>query len=58
MMRIMEDVFLCSHYWIKKHSNYAIGLGITHIIMDEKLVTQSLRDSFDVLEVPETMDYI
>ena len=58
MIRIMEDVFLSSHLWIKHKANKAIKLGITHIIIEEKFVTQSLRDKFDVFEIPEFSDYI
>lgn len=57
-MRIMEDLFLSSHLWIRSKSSEAIALGITHIIIDERLSSQSLKDSFDVLEVPESAEYL
>lgn len=54
----MEDVFICSHNWIKVHQDDALSLHITHILMFENSIKQSLRDSFDILEVPETINYL
>ena len=50
MMRIMEDVFLSSNLWLKHKIKKAIKMGITHIIIEENYVTQSLKDKFDVLD--------
>lgn len=52
MMRIMEDVFLSSHTWIISNPGRAIRQGITHLVVPTNLVTQNIRDSFDVFEIP------
>jgi hypothetical protein len=58
MMWIMEDVFLSSVEWIKKYSKRAISFGVTHVIMEEKFMSQSIRDKFDVLEVPSLSEFV
>lgn len=55
-MRIMEDVFLGSTLWIKYRVNKALKMGITHVIIEEAFSYQSIRDKFDVLEIPEYSD--
>jgi len=34
MMRIMEDVFIASNFWLERRSSRAIKLGITHVVLD------------------------
>lgn len=36
MMRIMEDVFIASNFWLERRSSRAIKLGITHVVLDYK----------------------
>jgi len=36
MMRIMEDVFISSNFWLQRRSSRAIKLGITHVVVDVK----------------------
>jgi hypothetical protein len=51
MMRIMEDVFLASNFWLERRSSNALKLGITHLILDKSHCTRQIKDMFTVLEV-------
>jgi hypothetical protein len=51
VMRIMEDVFFSSYDWVMSNPGRAIRQGITHLVIPSYLVTQTLRDKFDVFEV-------
>jgi hypothetical protein len=58
MMRIMADIYLASNHWIIRNMNKAIRMGITHLVIEGKYLTQSIKDKFDVLEIPEFSDYL
>jgi len=54
-MKIMEDVYFASQIWLVRNPGRAVRKGITHVIAPVRIVTQSIRDKFDVLEIPETV---
>lgn len=51
MMRIMEDVFIASNFWLERRSSRAIKLGITHVVLDYKNSSRQIKDMFTVLEL-------
>ena len=69
MMRIMEDVFIASNFWLQLRSSKAIKLGITHVVLDKSYSSRQTKDMFEVLEldsknnnafklVPTIMDFL
>ena len=50
-MRIMQDVFMGSEKWIRRNAKKAVAMGITHIVIEEKLNNAKLRDQFQCLEI-------
>ena len=52
LMRIMEDVFISSINWLRQNSAQVVRLGITHIVVPEKLVDRSISDKFEVYAIP------
>ena len=46
MMRIMEDVFIASNFWLQRRSSRAIKLGITHVVIDAKHSSRQTKDMF------------
>jgi len=57
-MQIIGDIFLSQKHWLVKNMDKAVKLGITHLIIMSEMVTQSMKDKFDVLEIPEFSDSI
>lgn len=56
LMQVLEDVYLANEKWLKTNKRVCIKLGITHVIIEAKFSTQSLRDQFDVLEISEACE--
>jgi hypothetical protein len=55
-MRVMEDVLISSIIWLRQYPERVIRMGITHLVIPEELVTDQIKDKFDVFTIPKYVD--
>jgi hypothetical protein len=46
MMRVMDDIFIASSFWLQRRASRAIKLGITHVVLDVRHSNRQIKDMF------------